>query len=266
MTTLVEYQYVIATEFPNQKVDVARWAQEIRDADITIALDHCREEEIHAVAVFKGTLPGAEETILDGIVAAHSGEYLAVVDDTAKTSDKKLIVRPDPRPLGMNVYFTSIGDTPTGIGDGQEFVWDFSTTDNDVPSPPAGWKQKQIDISFSEELWIKDGWLFYSGMLKGSWIKVCIMCPVGAYYINHLGIPTQAGVETEVYCYMPKMILIGDNYQGTPFDSEGAMDALPNYYFLRAIITVPDTDDASYGHAMIKAYRKRTLLLPGESI
>jgi hypothetical protein len=70
------YAYSISTDFPNQKVDSSRLAQEIRDSAIVVALDGILVEGDACTISFKEALSAGDETILDGIVAAHSGEPL----------------------------------------------------------------------------------------------------------------------------------------------------------------------------------------------
>lgn len=53
---------------------------------------------------------------------------------------------------------------------------------------------------------------------------------------------------------------------GVELDSEGAETPMPSNYMIMSEITVPDSDNSSTGHFLLKLYRPRTILLPGESI
>jgi len=72
MTT---YNYNI-TDFPNHKIDVDRLTSEIRNSAITIALDHIDSDNSSASIIFKSDISSGEKTVLDNIVAAHSGNPL----------------------------------------------------------------------------------------------------------------------------------------------------------------------------------------------
>lgn len=71
-----KYTYSIQDDFPNHAVAADRLAQEIRNSAITIALDYASTSGDDCDIWFKASLSGDEETVLDGIVANHSGEPL----------------------------------------------------------------------------------------------------------------------------------------------------------------------------------------------
>lgn len=73
---MATYEYSIASDFPNHKVATGRLSSEIQSSAITIALDAVNTSGDVCSVVFKANLSGEEETILDGLVAAHSGEPL----------------------------------------------------------------------------------------------------------------------------------------------------------------------------------------------
>lgn len=74
------YTYSISADFPNGKVDSARLQQEIRASAIVTALAGISTGGDICSILFKAALSAEDETILDGIVATHSGEPL--VDTT----------------------------------------------------------------------------------------------------------------------------------------------------------------------------------------
>ena len=71
-----KYVYSVSTDFPNHKVDIDRLTIEIRASSITVALDRIEVSADVCDIWFKDALSSGDETILDGVVAAHSGEPL----------------------------------------------------------------------------------------------------------------------------------------------------------------------------------------------
>lgn len=116
---MATYTYSISGDFPNAKVDLNRLTQEITASAITVALDHLGTDGDDCNIVFKADLPPGDETVLDGLVAAHSGEPLP---DTGYREDGVQYVAPVP---GR----TSAGMTVRGIRFEAELNAD---TDHDV--------------------------------------------------------------------------------------------------------------------------------------
>ena len=71
-----KYTYSIQDDFPNHKVASDRLAREIQTSAITIAFDYIGTAGDDCDVWFKADLPSGDETILDGLVAAHSGDPL----------------------------------------------------------------------------------------------------------------------------------------------------------------------------------------------
>ena len=70
----VSYTYSVSLDFPNHQVDPSRLYQEVVSSSITIALDNIEVVQDACTISFKVDLSTGEKTILDGLVAAHSGE------------------------------------------------------------------------------------------------------------------------------------------------------------------------------------------------
>ena len=70
-----KYTYLISA-FPHQKVASNRLTLEIRDSVIVTALDYISTDDTGCDIWFKDGLTSEDKTLLDGIVAAHSGEPL----------------------------------------------------------------------------------------------------------------------------------------------------------------------------------------------
>lgn len=71
-----KYTYSISGDFPNAKVSLDRLSEEIQTSPIVTALDYVNAAGDDCDIWFKDALSGGDETLLDGIVAAHSGEPL----------------------------------------------------------------------------------------------------------------------------------------------------------------------------------------------
>jgi len=97
-----------------------------------------------------------------------------------------------PRPEGCTTYFTSAGDNG-GMSQGNELIFKMLSTDS----------YKQVDISFSEDVWFKDGQIWCSATT-----------PVGACLDTEIVHP-QYGV---VGSFGRKILLVPDWIQ--PLDTE----------------------------------------------
>ena len=84
-----KYTYSISVDFPSQAVATDRLSQEIQDSAIVTALDYINTNGDDCDIWFKDQLSAGDVTVLDGIVAAHSGIPLPepTQDINIKTSD-----------------------------------------------------------------------------------------------------------------------------------------------------------------------------------
>lgn len=82
--------YTIASAFPNGKVATDRLTQEIQQSAITVVLDYIKTYAGDCTVYFKTEPSSGEWTILDALVAVHSGEPLVTA---AETLDGRSIVR-----------------------------------------------------------------------------------------------------------------------------------------------------------------------------
>jgi len=147
------YTYSVQGDFPNQKVDAGRLTMEINSSDISISLDHIDIDSVECNITFKASLPSNDKTILDGLVANHSGEPYE--DEAAPTDPtNKPRVQATPRPLGLDTYFTGAGDNPDNIkdiGGGQRLVLYHKVGDDAT-------KEIFIDFNIIENgTWILEG-------------------------------------------------------------------------------------------------------------
>lgn len=66
--------YTISTDFPNQAVDAAVLANEVSASAVKVALDRVDTLNDSCSVYFKADLDAADESTLDAVVAAHTGE------------------------------------------------------------------------------------------------------------------------------------------------------------------------------------------------
>ena len=102
-----KYTYSISTDFPNHKVDPSRLQAEIRASAIVTAQDYISTSGDACDVYFKADLSVGDKTLLDGIVAAHSGEPLDPVPEYKVDSDNRQIVVVDPQLDGAMVNIVS---------------------------------------------------------------------------------------------------------------------------------------------------------------
>jgi len=127
-----KYTYSISTDFTNAKIAPDRLEQEIRQSAIIIAIDYINTSGDDCDIWFKDTLSSGDETILDGVVGAHSGvplpENLApttsdgspIVSLAGEQPDKAIRVAQVGR-LGTEVIFAThdFADPTTWFGDSE---------------------------------------------------------------------------------------------------------------------------------------------------
>jgi len=196
--------------------------------------------------------------------------------------DGRPIIRSDTRPLNTSTYFTMEGDKDAeSIGEGKELRWDFSNDDDLYTGSeiPSGYKAKEIKISFSCPVYLKDGTVYFFDAPFGSHIYMDIVVPSGAYYPNPAGsIPaymlglsgnkmySQATEDTLFQRYLAKHFIYGDCPMGDELNAEGAaVEALPIGWYIRGLIVTPESDNQSKGYASLEMYRCHTQVLPGQS-
>lgn len=93
-------------------------------------------------------------------------------------------VHESPRPCNNTTYFTGAGDTG-GLASGNNILFKINSTDT----------SKQIDVEFSEDIFIKDAIIQFDSAPFGSYIDVQIIHPTNGVVAN----------------YIKKLFLIGTN-------------------------------------------------------
>jgi len=176
--------------------------------------------------------------------------------------DGKIYVRAETRPIECTTVFTTVGDSASNIGDGKDLAWDFSTDDDIITDGvPQGYKRKRIEFRFLDDVYIKDGAIYFFNALKGSYVDLKVVCPAGQYYRDNNGIPHLATQDTVVAHYVKKHRIQGDCPMGDELNSETTSSAIPPNYKFWLEVTVPESDNLSNGWVEIELYRKRTVIL-----
>lgn len=161
------------TDFLNDEVDLDSLDSEIRASAIITALDKIETDETTALCDiwFKDALSAGDNTVLDGIVAAHDG--VAIPDpltpggvplvhiDAPEEDDGKPVVVMTPGPRAYRTFFSGSGDDPSptppesGRGSGP-------TIGLDIPSTDTFPKDYFVEWGYNEPVYVHDGQLCWN--------------------------------------------------------------------------------------------------------
>lgn len=150
------------------------------------------------------------------------------------------------RPPDYTTCFTMQGDSATVVGAGKEIKWDFSNTDDDVASPPTGYKQKKIEFSFKDPIYIKEGTLYWKDAPFGTHVDFEIVNKTPEIVVQH---------------YVRKHFITDTCVIGDELNTEQASDEIPNTIKFWVVVTVPDVTglDDCKGYISLELYRENTL-------
>ena len=109
------------SDFLNHKVNSDRLIKEIQESSITIALDQLNTDPAQAAIKFKTDLSSGEKTILDTIIANHSGESLPTSIQIVKAEI-----------LTEAVHWVESGNTTQALFAAESLVLDVSAGDIEV--------------------------------------------------------------------------------------------------------------------------------------
>lgn len=158
-----KYTYSISTDFPNHAVATDRLLSEVRASAIVTAVDYINTSGDDCDIWFKDALSAGDETVLDGIVAAHSGEPLpstaqqVILTSTsggaAELSSNRMLVVNFPADFGANLWLTSRGDDLVNQvrGRGTKLAHKFDDVTRTEP------EVKSVEIQFMEQIQLHDG-------------------------------------------------------------------------------------------------------------
>jgi len=168
-------------------------------------------------------------------------------------------LRAEAKPVGTGTVFVTQADN-VGIGDGKVLSWDFSNGDDDI-SAPVGFKKKRLEFKFLDDVYVKEGAVYYHNAIKGSYLDFYVVCPAGQYYYDNILVPHLAGVDTPVSHYVIHQMMQGTVAMGDEMNTETVSDKITLNYKFWIEVTVPDIDVASNGWVNLELYRKRSVVL-----
>jgi len=184
------------------------------------------------------------------------------------STDGKETIRSDSRPPNFQTMFTMIDDSDNNIARGTPIFWDFSNNDeiitNDSTSIvnmpiPNGYKRKRLIRSFNDDIYLKEGAIYFSDAVKGTFLDLFFICPEGEYYYDKDEQLYLAQNEIVVSHYLAHHMIFGTCNFGDELNAEGCQEcALPPNYKIYCDITVPESDVSSFGFASIELYRWKT--------
>ena len=180
-----EYIYPI-TDFPNEKVSSDLLTQQIQTSSIVTALDYLNTSPTECDIYFKDALSAGDETILNNIVANHSGisppnkniqpvqVYSGVDAPNPVTTDGRPIALTNMFPDYVVLYMAGCGDDKTtGRGKGTLFQ---------VSSDAAG--DTPVTFSFNDWIYIAGGNLRVIGAALGDYVSFEASAPASAVTAN----------------------------------------------------------------------------------
>jgi hypothetical protein len=173
-------EYTIASAFvaSDGVVNGDRFEQEIRQSAITVALDSTSTYNGVCTVTFKAEPSAGEITILDGLVAAHSGLPLepavsTVKIDSPETSDGKPIFLNCIFPGGVYYYLTGAGDSSSERGAGDELLFSSEESGDTVK-----------EVHFLDWAYEADAIVQFTGAALGDYLIVDIVSPASPVTVN----------------------------------------------------------------------------------
>lgn len=192
-------------QFPNNKYDLSKLDNEIRESTITVSLAHLSGYENSVDMTFNDSLNDTNLSTLSGVVQNHDGEEDYIDYEAVKITDMpldpsgKLRVHQTSRNLGTKICWTGRGDDPTDItkvGGGETLYFHHEVGDDDPLF-------KYIDLNIIEnETWLHEGYMTWKGCLADTLTMqvvprtVTVSGVVGGnktVYGGYLVIPTASG-------------------------------------------------------------------------
>lgn len=188
MTPTFEYPYAY-------DADPARLTQEIEASEITVAISHINAVEGYVSVFFKAQLDADEQAVLDALVAAHVPSPLEVTPEPLPVSlgpyrtDQGIpYLHATPRPMGHASYFTCAGDSSAARGEGDRLIFDMAASD----------MEKTVDLTFNEQVYLKNGLAIPVGAPFGASMDIAIVHPVHGhlqYFCKRVPVPGDQLVE-----------------------------------------------------------------------
>ena len=174
-----------------------------------------------------------------------------------------------PRQEGTYLYFTGEGDDSVGstVGGGTPFLIDNSVSPTTLNS---------IIFSFNDDIYIKDGLIFWQGANFGDWMSLEIFLPANTYYktphssgnfdlVDGLYVDNATwtgeflmiGADYTLNRFVNKVPLMGDNPMGTLLESSD-VDKVAKELRFRATVGTPTNSPIKCAFT-IEMYRSSTV-------
>lgn len=201
----------------NKQIDILKLESEINSSEVSMKLDHIdfNDDTNDVVVYFKTLLLPDDLALLELIIEDHDSTPLEpdlkpLPIDLNKQSDdmdsKVPYVYPTSRPLGYLTNFAGAGDGGEGFserGKGQEIL--FNMKDTDV--------EQVVNLTFNEDVYIKDGALTSIGAPLGAHIDIEIVHPLyGTLDLFGVKIPvlgtSRWPLDTDDRALVPKGLII----------------------------------------------------------
>lgn len=176
-----KYTYSISTDFPNHVVATDRLLVEVRASAIVTAVDYINTSGDDCDIWFKADLSSGDKTLLDGIVAAHSGEPMPAESSRVvitsqggapvDIANNRMLVVPFPADFGANLWLCGRGDDTQSQSRGTGTPLSMTFTGPD---------EQTVDLQFMEQVQLHDGQLFvqdYSGWDLGDEWSLGVIIP-----------------------------------------------------------------------------------------
>ena len=177
---------------------------------ITIALDRIDDNAGDLGIFYKDVLTAAEITDLTAIVTAHDKtlyippEVKLVTTFERVEDDSKIpyVVATD-RPMNHYSYFSCAGDAPSAIGGGNQALFSLLSTD----------VSKTVDISYNEDVYLKDGLIQPKDAPFGAMVDIDIIHPVYGALLSFSKLTPIVGnfpieMNTEDKAFIPQGLIV----------------------------------------------------------
>lgn len=194
-------------------INTERLTSEINSSPIEVALDYINLiGESNVEVFFRMQLSSIDKVTLDNLISAHINEpldgYAEVNVKFGKQTPEDGIpyVYSTSRPLGQYVtYFTGAGDNLTTgeRGGGDDLVFLINNTDVSISK----------DVSFSEDVWVKDGFIICRDAPFGASVDIDVVHPLyGVLESFGKKIPVAGTgwfpLDTEDRAFLPKGLIV----------------------------------------------------------
>lgn len=161
------------TAFPNG-LSSARFDAEVRASAIETALDRIDTATTTSTVWFKAELSAGDVTLLDALVATHSGlplpsDVVQVSLTGPKTSDGKNVFINSSFPGGVFFYLAGAGDSATVRGAGAPFSASVEGADPSDPTP--------IEFGFLDGVYTAGGSVYWNNGNQGDHISLELVIP-----------------------------------------------------------------------------------------